>query len=189
MLPDQIKTFREMVTLKDGVYVLLRPLVREDRPHLDELFLPVSDDDMRYFRHSNIKDPNLLQGWCDHLDYDEVLPLLALVKDHAVGSGSLHFFKGPKRHIGEVRLFLSKEYRKRGLGMKMIKVLVEFARKQGLSMLTAEIIADKTKVVRAFEQIGFVSQCTLEDFFMFPDGDCTDVVFMTLCLKPRADEF
>jgi L-amino acid N-acyltransferase YncA len=188
MLPDQVKTFREMVTLKDGVYVLLRPMVKEDRPHLDELFLPVREEDMRYFRH-DVKDKNLLQEWCDNLNYDEVLPLLALVKDHTVGSGSLHFFTGPKRHIAEVRLFLSKEYQKRGLGMKMIRVLVEFARRQGLSTLIAEIVADKSKVVRAFEQIGFVSQCILEDYFMFPDGDCTDVVFMTMRLKPHADEF
>jgi L-amino acid N-acyltransferase YncA len=188
MLPDQIKIFREMITLKDGGYVLLRPMVQEDHHHLEELFLPVGEDDMRYFRH-NVKDPAVLREWCDYLDYDEVLPLLALVKDHAVGSGSLHFFTGPKRHLAEVRLFLAKDYRKRGLGMKIIRVLVDFARKQGLSTLIAEIIADKTKVVRAFEQIGFVSQCTLEDYFMFPDGDCADVVFMTMCLKPRVDEF
>jgi L-amino acid N-acyltransferase YncA len=143
---------------------------------------------MRYFRH-NVKDPALLQGWCDRLNYDKVLPLLALVKDHAVGSGSLHLFEGPKRDIGVVRLFLTKDYRKRGLGMKIIRVLVDFARRQGLAILTAEIIADKTKVIRAFEQIGFVSQCTLEDYFMFPDGDCSDVVLMTMCLKPRTDEF
>lgn len=188
MLPDQIKTFREMITLKDGTYILLRPMVKEDRQHLEEIFLPVGEDDTRYFRH-NVKDTYLLQEWCDNLNYDEVLPLLALVKDRAVGSASLHFFDGPKRHVGEVRLFLSKEYRKRGLGMKMIHVLIEFARRQGLSTLIAEIIADKVKVVRAFEQMGFVSQCTLEDYFMFPDGDCTDVVFMTMVLKPHAEEF
>jgi len=44
-------------------------------------------------------------------------------------------------------------------------------------------------VVRAFEQIGFKSRCTLEDYFMFPDGDCSDVVLMTMELKPRTDEF
>ena len=188
MLADQIKTFREVLTLKDGVYVLLRPMVKEDRHHLDEIFLPVGEEDMRFFRH-NVKDPAVLQSWCDCLNYDEVMPVLALVKDHAVGSGSLHFFSGPKRHIGEVRLFLSKEFRKRGLGMKMIHVLVDFARRQGLSILVAEIIADQAKVIRAFEQVGFVSQCTLEDYFMFPDGDCTDVVFMTMCLKPHGEEF
>jgi acetyltransferase len=188
MLPDQIKTFREMVTLKDGVHVLLRPMVKEDRAHLDELYAPIGEDDMRYFRE-NVKDAAVLQSWCEALDYGEILPVLALVKERAVGSGSLHFFHGPKRHVGEVRLFLSKDYRKRGLGMKIIRVLIEFARKQGLSTLVAEVIADKTKVVRAFEQMGFVTRCTLEDYFMFPDGECSDVVFMTMQLKPREDEF
>ena len=30
MLPEQLKIFREMVTLKDGTYVLLRPMVEDD---------------------------------------------------------------------------------------------------------------------------------------------------------------
>lgn len=188
MLPDQIKTFREMVTLKDGVQVLLRPMVKEDRARLDQLYLNAADEDVRYLR-DNVKDPNILQSWCDHLNYDVVLPVLALVKDRAVGNGSLRFFKGPKRHVGEVRLFLSKEFRKRGLGMKLLRVLVEFARRQGLAILVAEITADQTKVIRAFEQVGFKINCTLHDFFMFPDGDCSDIVLMTMELKPRGEEF
>jgi L-amino acid N-acyltransferase YncA len=188
MLPDQLKTFREMVTLKDGVQVLLRPMVKEDRSHLDQLYLHASDDDIRYLR-DDVKNPAILQGWCDNLNYDIVLPVLALVKDRAVGNGSLRFFKGPKRHVGEVRLFLSKEFRKRGLGMKILRVLVEFARRQGLSMLVAEITADQTKVVHAFEQTGFKTNCTLHDFFMFPDGDYSDIILMTMDLKPRVDEF
>lgn len=188
MLPDQIKHFREMVTLKDGVQVLLRPMTKEDRAHLDQLYLHAADEDIRYLR-DNVKDPAVLQSWCDELNYDIVLPILALVKDRAVGNGTLRFFRGPKRHIGEVRLFLAKDYRKRGLGMKILRVLVEFARKQGLSILVAEITADQTKVVHAFEQIGFKTNCVLHNFFMFPDGDCSDIVLMTMELKPHVDEF
>jgi len=188
MLPDQIKTFREMVTLKDGVHVLLRPMGTEDCSHLNELYLTASDDDVRYLR-DNVKDTAVLQSWCDNLNYNRVLPVLALVKDRAVGGGSLHFGKGPKRHIGEVRLFLARDFRKRGLGMKIIRVLVEFAKRQGLALLVAEITADQPKVAHAFEQIGFKVRCTLEDYFMFPDGDYSDVIIMTMELKPRTEEF
>jgi len=188
MLPDQIKTFREMVTLKDGALVLLRPMVKDDRPYLEQLYLPASDEDVRYLR-DNVKDQSTLQNWCDNLNYNITLPMLALVKDHAVGSGTLHFNKGPKRHVGEVRLFLAKDFRKRGLGTRIIRVLVDFARRQGLSLLVAEVTSDRPKVVHAFEQIGFQTRCTLEDYFMFPDGDCTDVVLMTMCLKPHGEEF
>ena len=188
MLPEQIKNFREMVTLKDGTYVLLRPMNGDDEKHLIEFYSAVSDDDMRYFRHY-AKDPSLVHNWSENLDYSKVLPILALVKDHVAGSASLHFCEGPKRHIGEVRLFLARDYRKRGLGMKMIKALIDLARKQGLSILLAEVIAEQTKVVKAFETLGFKSQATLDDYFLFPDGDSRDVVLMTMSLRAKTDEF
>jgi RimJ/RimL family protein N-acetyltransferase len=188
MLPEQIKNFREMATLKDGAYILIRPMVREDEPHLREFYSTVNDDDLRYFRHY-VKDPTVIENWCQGLDYCKVLPILALAKDHVVGNASLHFGEGPKRHTAEVRLFLSKDFRKRGLGMKMIRVLVDLARKQGLNMLMAEVMAEQTKVVKAFETLGFKSQATIDDYFIFPDGETRDVVLMTMSLRAKTDEF
>jgi len=43
MLPEQIKVFREMITLRDGTYVLLRPMGEEDEHLLDEYYASVSD--------------------------------------------------------------------------------------------------------------------------------------------------
>lgn len=188
MLADQVRTYREMVTLKDGTYVLIRPMNEDDEKRLLEFYSAVSDEDLRYFRHY-IKDPGVIHDWSEHLDYNKVLPMLAFIKDHVVGSASLHFFEGPKRHIGEVRLFLAKDFRKRGLGMKMIKALIEIARKHGLGILQAEVIAEQTKVVKAFELLGFKSQAVLDDYFLFPDGDTRDVVLMTLSLRAKTDEF
>ena len=188
MLPEQVKNFRDMTTLKDGAYILLRPMNADDYLRLMEFYASVSEEDMRYFRHY-VKDPAVIRDWCDHLDYGKVLPLLAFVKDRVVGSASLHFGEGPKRHIGEVRLFLAKDFRKRGLGMKMIRVLIDLARKQGLNILTAEVLADQIKVVKAFEMLGFKSQATLDDYFLFPDGETCDVVLMTMCLRSKMDEF
>ena len=188
MLPEQIKNYREMATLKDGAYILLRPLSGEDQQRLMEFYAAVNEDDLRYFRHY-VKDPTLVREWAEHLDYSRVLPVLAFAKDHIVGSASLHFGEGPKRHTAEVRLFLAKDYRKRGLGMRMIRVLIDLARKQGLSILFAEVMAEQTKVVRAFEQLGFKSQAKLDDFFVFPDGKTRDVVLMTMCLRSKTDDF
>lgn len=188
MLPEQIKNFREMATLKDGAYILLRPLVPEDQGRLLEFYSSINDDDLRYFRHY-VKDSALIKDWCEHLDYSRILPILALNKDRVVGSASLHFGEGPKRHIGEVRLFLARDYRKRGLGMKMIRALVDLARKHGLSILLAEVIAEQIKVVKAFESLGFKWQATLDDYFLFPDGETCDVVLMTMCLRSKTDEF
>jgi len=188
MLIKEIETHRDVVTLRDGVRVLLRPMVRDDQDRLLEFYSSIGDDDLRNFRHY-VKDPALIKDWCKNLDYEKVLPLLSLVKDRVVGNASLHYFEGPKRHIAEVRLFLSKDYRRRGLGMKMVRALVDIARKQDIRVLTAEIIAEQPKVIRAFEQVGFTARCTLEDFFMYSDGDTSDIVLITMNLKPKSDEF
>jgi L-amino acid N-acyltransferase YncA len=188
MLPEQIKNFREMITLKEGAYVLLRPMVREDESRLMEFYSTAREDDLRYLRH-DVKDPAVIREWCDHLDYNKVLPLLAFAKESIVGSASLHFCEGPKRHIGEVHMFLARDYRKCGLGLKMVRALIDLARKRGLGILMAEVVAEETKTIKAFESLGFKARVTLDDYFMLPDGDLHDVVLMTMPLRVQAEEF
>jgi L-amino acid N-acyltransferase YncA len=188
MLPDQIKNFRDIVVLKDGTSILLRPMVIEDKEGLEELFLPVSEEDMRYLQ-DNVRDPALVETWCKNLDYNRVLPLLAICRNRIVGEATLHFRKGPKRHIAEVRIFLSKEFRRRGLGTKMLNTLIDLARRQGLRLLVAEVVADQSKVIKAFQNLGFSLYCTYDDYFMLPDGDTRDVTVLLLDLQPKSDLF
>ncbi len=188
MLPEQIKNFRDIVVLKDGTSILLRPMTPEDKDGLMELFAPVSDEDMRYLQ-DNVRDPALIEEWCKNLDYSRVLPLLALVRNRIVGQATLHFRKGPKRHVAEVRIFLSKEFRKRGLGTKMLNTLIDLARRQGLRILVAEVVADQSKVIKAFQNLGFSLRCTFDDYFMLPDGETRDVAVLLLDLHPKTDLF
>lgn len=188
MLEKQIATYRQIVTLKDGVNVLLRPMTPDDQQLLLDLFGPISNEDLRYL-HDNVRDPAIIKQWCDNLDYKRVLPLMALVKNRAVGQTSLHFQSGPTRHIGKVRIFLAKDFRRRGLGTKMLTTLIELARKQDLHTLVAEIVADQSKVIKAFQALGFQLRCTFEDYFMLPNGETRDVAVLILCLRPDIDEF
>src|SRR5574341_491934 len=188
MLLEQIKTYRNLVTLKDGVQVLLRPMTRDDCQTLTDLFASASQEDTWYLR-DNVGDPAVPKGWCENLDYGRVLPLTALVKDRAVGQASLHFGSGSERHIGKVRIFLAKDFRGRGLGTKMLNSLIDLARKHNLHILAAEIVTDQAKVVRAFEDIGFHPCCTLRDYFMLRDGDMRDVAILMLRLREPGHEF
>jgi|MudIll2142460700_1097286.scaffolds.fasta_scaffold107821_2 L-amino acid N-acyltransferase YncA len=188
MMPDQIKNYRNIVTLKDGAKVLFRAMVPDDEQGLVELFSTVSDDDLWYFR-DNVRDPAVIHEWCEMLDYHRVLPLLAIVRNNVVGQATLHMRRGPKRHLGEVRIFLAKDFRQRGLGSKMLNTLIDLARKQNLQILTAEIVTDQSRVIKAFQKLGFVMRCTFEDYFMLPDGDTRDVAVLMLSLRQKLDEF
>jgi RimJ/RimL family protein N-acetyltransferase len=185
---DRLAIYRNLTTLRDGTRVLFRLLDEEDGGRLQAMFAPVSDEDLKYMRH-NVKDPGVTQKWIDSLDYSQVMPLVAVVNDDIVGDATLHLGQGPQRHVAEVRIFLSKRYRQRGLGTAMLKGLVDIAKKLDLHLLTAQVIADRTATIRAFRGLGFQLQTTLPDYFMMPDGEVLDVALLILPLVRTVTEF
>jgi len=188
MSTQQDLNYRQLITLRDGVRVLLRLLTVEDRQALVDLYRPVASEDLRYMRH-DVTDHRVVEPWVDELDYDKVLPLVALVGDRIVGNCTLHLGSGPTRHVGEVRIYLSKEYRRRGLGTRMLQTLVDMGKRRHIHYVLAQVVVDQTNEVKAFQQMGFERKCNLENFFMLPDGDLRDVVQLVLRLRAVHDEF
>jgi L-phenylalanine/L-methionine N-acetyltransferase len=180
--------YRQVFTLKDGARVLVRPLTSEDRQLLLDLFLPVGPEDKRYIRH-DINDPSVVESWIDALDYENVLPIVAVVNNRIVGVASLHFRGGPARHRAEVRIFLAKDFRQRGVGTRMLSGLIDLARRRSLYLLEVEIVSDQSHIIKAFHNLGFETKCILEDFFMMPDGDLRDVYYLVLRLQSGGREF
>ncbi len=185
---DQIAKYRQVVTLCDGKRVLLRPLTREDREALLGLFDPISPEDLSLMRN-DVRNRELVASWTERLDYKKIFPLVAVINDRIVGDASLHFRGGPSRHVADVRIFLSKDYRRCGLGSAMLRALLDIARKSGLQQMVAEVIADQVKVINAFKQLGFELRATYPDYFMMPDGETHDVVVLILSLTSKREEF
>jgi L-amino acid N-acyltransferase YncA len=180
--------YRRLVTLGDGARVLLRLLTKDDRKALHELYANTTADDVRYMRQ-NVRDPKLVESWVDDLDYDKVLPLVAVAGERIVGNSTLHFGTGPIRHTAEIHIYLAKDFRRRGLGVQMIQTLIELARRRSLHYLTGQIVTDQASVIKAFQQMGFQIKCTLDNFFMMPDGDVRDTVLVVFKLMPERNEF
>jgi L-amino acid N-acyltransferase YncA len=185
---EHLAHYRQLVTLPDGLRVCLRPLVPQDKEAVVALFNSLSPDDLQYFR-SSVVDASVAAGWAEDVDYSKVFPLVAVVGDHLVGNSTLHLGSGFTRHIAEIRVFLIKEFRRRGLGSAMIKAQIEVARKIGLHQLAADIVESRPQVVHAFEHLGFERQAVLRDQFMTPDGDTLDLILMVKYLKRTAEDF
>ncbi len=185
---DQIAKYRQVVTLADGKRVLLRPLTSDDKNALIALFEPISAADATFMRN-DVRKPQVVASWVEHIDYKVVLPLVAVVNDRIVGDATIHFRSGPGRHVADVRIFMSKEYRRCGLGSAMLRAMIDIARKCGLQQLVAEIVADQVKVINAFKQLGFELRAIYPDYFMMPDGETHDVAVLILSLAHKREEF
>ncbi|MBI5033586.1 MAG: GNAT family N-acetyltransferase [Chloroflexi bacterium] len=185
---DQITKYRQIVMLSDGTRVLLRPLTKEDKQALVALFESTSFEDFKLMRN-DVRNKEMVASWAENVDYRRVLPMVAVVNDHIVGDATLHFRTGPGRHIADVRIFLSKEFRRRGLGTVLLRGLIDAAKKSGLQQLVAEVVADQVKVINAFKELGFEQRAVYPDYFMMPDGETHDVAVLILALSTKRDVF
>lgn len=188
MVTKEDLIFRQVSTMRDGARVLLRPLTADDRQMLLDFFAPVTPEERRYMR-DDVSDPAVVASWAEHIDYDKVFPIVAVVGDRIAGLTTLHFNQGPARHRAEVRIFLAKDFKRRGLGSKLLQALIEIARKRNLHMLEVEMVSEQVDVIKACHKAGFETTCTAEDYFMLPDGELHDAVHMVLRLRKAEDEF
>lgn len=185
---EQLMLYRHLITLPDGLRVCLRPLTPKDRDALVALFSALPPEELQYFR-SNVANPEVVARWAEEPDYSSIFPLVAVVGDRIVGNSTLHLGKGYTRHIAEIRIFLAKDFRRRGIGTAMIKAQIELARKMGLHQVIAEVVESRPQVIHAFERLGFQRQFVWKDLFMTPEGDTLDMVVLINFLRRATEDF
>jgi L-amino acid N-acyltransferase YncA len=171
--------YRKFITLKNGKRLMFRFLNVQDREALIKLFQEAPEEDTRFLKQ-NVKDPKIVNYWIDHINYDKVLPLVAvdLETNDLIADLTLHRGKHAAKHIGEVRIFVSRPYRNLGLGSLMLEELLSLALQENLQWLKAEVLADHKKVIKAFRAKGFEIKATLDDYFLRKDGVTHDVALM-----------
>src|SRR5512141_2364018 len=111
---EQLAVYRHLITLPDGLRVCLRPLTPKDRDPLLALFSSLPAEEIAYFR-STVANPELVATWAEKVDYARVFPLVAVVGERIVGNSTLHLGTGYTRHVAEIRIFLARDFRRRGI--------------------------------------------------------------------------
>jgi L-amino acid N-acyltransferase YncA len=179
----KIKNYRKFVNTSNRQRILLRPMTAADQEAVTDLFCNRAEESDVRFLKDDVRNPEVVARWFDEIDYDRVVPLLAFQGERLVGDATLHRGRGATRHIGELRIFLAREFRGVGLGMQLLRELIEIAREMGLHMLMAEIVSEELAVIKAFRKLGFVRHAEFDDYFMDPEGGLHDVSFMVLPLS------
>ncbi|AEB09605.1 GNAT family N-acetyltransferase [Desulfobacca acetoxidans] len=179
--------FRKESVLKDGTKVLLRPMVSDDRDKLLDFFSRVSEQDRQFLRN-DVRDPKLIDHWVNNIDLNKVFPLLAEVEGKIVGDATLHMRKsGWKRHLGNVRVVVAKDFQRRGLGSLLINEIAELAGEYGLEKLVAEIYFNAPGALNAFKRAGFGVKAVFEDLVKDLYGQNADMIVMVCDVEARKD--
>jgi L-amino acid N-acyltransferase YncA len=182
------KSYPQSISLDDGTPVTLRPLLKGDEAALAEYFRTLPPED-RLCLKDDVTDPKVIENWIYELNYDNLLPLIALHDGNIVGDATLHFSPiGWTRHLGEVRLTTSTQYRVRGLGTVLIQQLIDVATRLGLEQLSAEIPPVLDKAFYLFEKMGFKDMAHLPGFVKDLQGTESDLVLMVRDLNTKKEK-
>jgi len=164
--------------LKDGSQITIRPLRKEDEKMLHEYFLKLPPEDRMCLRN-DVTDPKVIENWIYDLDYDVILPLVALDADRIVANATLQFDPvGWTKHQGEIRITCDPEYREKGLSTILVENLMQIAVDFGLEQLTAEIALVLDEAYFLFEKLGFQEAAVLKDFIKDYQENYQDLVLM-----------
>ena len=184
MLDYALEEFPRRVALEDELMCTVRPLRGGDELALCEFMFGLAPEE-RLFIKGSCANSELFMDWCQSVDYDCNLPLLAMDQEKIVALGILHQRQGGwKRHIGSLNTMLNPEYADHGLVHLLIRSLVGIGKHAGLMRLESELMGVKPEFIEAFRGAGFNELSRIRDYVEDMKGVSHDCVLMGLDLIP-----
>jgi len=144
---------------KDGKSVLLRPIRPEDELLERELIAGLSEESMRFRFFYILKDitHDMLTRFCN-IDYEREMAIIAEYtsngKRRNVGVGRLVI--QPDGERGEFAVLVSDDFQNRGLGLKLVDMLIGIAQEKGLKSIYGIVLPDNAKMIGLARKLGFI---------------------------------
>ena len=174
-----LQGYPKQVALKNGQQVTLRPMVREDEKDLLQFFqgLPLED---RQFLKDDVTDPKVIEAWAKNLDYERILPILAIFENRVIGDATLHRDKfGWSKHVAEIRLVTDSKFRRKGLGLHLAGEIFSLAQKLNIRKVTAQMIENQQAAIKVFDSLGFEREAVLRDHVVDLKGKKHNLIIMS----------
>jgi len=165
-------------TLKDGKKITIRPLTLKDLDRLMAFYRSLPPEDRKYLR-VDVTDRKVVAERIRLIDQGQVLRIIALYKDKIVADGALELSGEEwRRHQGEVRLIVSRPYRRKGLGMIMIRELYFQAAARNVETIVAKMMRPQKGAQTIFHRLGFREEALLPDYVRDLTGKTQDLLIM-----------
>ncbi|MEO8275500.1 MAG: GNAT family N-acetyltransferase [Thermoanaerobaculia bacterium] len=174
--------FPQEAVLRDGRRVILRPFAKRDVGALYEFFQRLPEESRR-FAWDRLDDRSVVERWGVDLDYEKVLPLLAIDGSRIVADATLHRREqGPLRLTGRIKWTIDPAFRGVGLGSLLVNHFIDTAKGLGLKHLNCMLISDlEADAIRVLVELGFRSY-EIAGYGTDPDGNQHDMTLMVLKL-------
>ena len=150
--------------LKDGRKVLVRPMRPEDESLYPEFFEHVTDDDLRLRFFSAARSmTHAFIAKLTQIDYARSMAFIAIEKDTGKMLGSVRLMGDANHELGEYAVMVRSDLKGQGLGWKLMKLILEFAEKDGFHEVRGEVLRSNRTMRSMCEALGFETKLDPED--------------------------
>ena len=164
--PEALEGTHWIEALRDGTRVLIRPLREDDREREEAFLRRLSDDSRRYRFLASMKQasPALVDQLMD-VDYEHQMAFVALAHDNGelreVGISRYSADADEKRC--ECAVTVADDWRNRGLGVLLMRHLIEIARRNGYRQMFSIDSADNEAMRELAHYLGFQRKIDPDD--------------------------
>jgi acetyltransferase len=157
--------------LSDGSNIVIRPIRPEDA-ELEQAFVRELSEESRYFRFMNsIQElsPAMLVRFTQ-IDYSREIALLAVKETHGhkvdqkeLEVGVARYATNPDGESCEFAIVIADNMHGKGLGSKLMTVLMDAARERGLKIMQGEVLSQNNHMLKLMKNLGFTIETSKED--------------------------
>ena len=151
----------------DGFSYLIRPIKGDDKDRLIELFHQLSPES-RYLRfaHSMSRLPDEYLKDVLELDYQKEMAFVAIIKNTDGDEeiiGIARYVSDAAGNSCEFSVSVSDQYAAHGVGMNLMKQLINHARKFHLHKMIGYILTSNTKMLLMTRDLGFQIESSINE--------------------------
>ena len=150
-----------------------------DRIRVHAFTQGLPEKDLLFLRH-DITDSQVIEDWLLAIERGNTVTLLAEESGKLIGYCSLH--RSPilwTRHLGEIRMLVSPNYRGKGIGKSFVEQLFGFTHTFGLQKVMVNMMSTQRDAQTLFHNLGFIPEALLHDWAIDRNGRTHDLIVMS----------
>jgi L-amino acid N-acyltransferase YncA len=166
-------------TLKDGTKVTIRNLTVEDLDRLMSFYQSLPEEDIKYLR-VDVTNRNIVKQRIEFAEAGNIFRIIALKGDTIIADGALELTTEEwRRHQGELRVIVAEEFRRKGVGMIIMREVYFLAIEKKVEKVVAKMMKPQVAARTICKTLGFHEELVIPDYVKDQTGKSQDLVIMT----------
>jgi acetyltransferase len=144
------------IEVRDDWRVFVRPIRPEDEPLIHEFLRHVTPEDLRLRFFAPMKQfSHEFVARLTQLDYARAMAFVALNEPSKEMVGVVRIHSDSIYETGEYAILLRSDLKGRGLGWALMQLIIEYARSEGLKMISGDVLQENTIMLEMCRNLGF----------------------------------